>query len=193
MAVTSTSVTLVIAKLGTYRYLGHRDIARAIARVLRRSRLPLRFTAGFHPIPKMILPEPLPVGVESEAERWVIFFEEPVDPTRLREALDPLMPEGLPIVDILDGDQREALDSPIRLLLESEYGPRVEEAVRTVPNSDCGIGQLFLQRTAEGVVVDLRPVSGRRPSVGKWLKQVVSLLGPGPVAIRRVLRLRSSQ
>src|SRR5271163_1942296 len=56
------------AKRGRMRFASHRDIARAIERGVRRAGLPVAFSAGFSPHPKISYAGGAPTGVASEAE-----------------------------------------------------------------------------------------------------------------------------
>src|SRR5690606_33558809 len=62
------------AKFGPARFASHLDLGRALGRALRRAGLPVAYSQGFHPLPKMAFGPPLPVGVESEAEFVDITF-----------------------------------------------------------------------------------------------------------------------
>ncbi len=55
-------------KLDGMVFLGHLDLARSLIRAFRRARIPLAFSQGFHPLPRISFGPPLPVGYESEAE-----------------------------------------------------------------------------------------------------------------------------
>jgi radical SAM-linked protein len=57
-----------LTKTGPARFLGHLDFSRAIIRAFRRAEIPLSFSQGFHPLPRIAFGPPLPVGYESWAE-----------------------------------------------------------------------------------------------------------------------------
>ncbi len=61
-------IRIRFTKLGKIRFLGHRDVARAWERALRRSKLPVASTEGFSPRPKVHFGLALPVGCESLGE-----------------------------------------------------------------------------------------------------------------------------
>ncbi|HEX9793994.1 MAG TPA: TIGR03936 family radical SAM-associated protein [Planctomycetota bacterium] len=64
------------AKGGPARFVSHLDMQEAFERALRRARLPLAFSQGFHPRPRMQFEDPLPLGWSSECERvWVELAE----------------------------------------------------------------------------------------------------------------------
>jgi len=61
-------VRLTFNKLGRLKFLSHLELSRAIFRAIRRAGLPIAFSGGFHPQPKMNFATPQPVGMESEHE-----------------------------------------------------------------------------------------------------------------------------
>jgi hypothetical protein len=182
------AVTVVLTKLGSYRFVGHRDLARTLVRLLRLSRFPLDLTTGFRPIPRMVLPEPLPVGVASEAERFVVFLSEPWSPEQVSERLGPRLPRGLEIVAVLEGDQREPLETPIRLRLEGERPEELREVLRALTAGDLGLARLDLSGEDDLVEVELRPYPGQRASVGRLLRRLREHGGDRVGWLRSVLR-----
>lgn len=82
------------------KYLAHLDLVRMWERIVRRAELPLSYTEGFTPHPKLSLAAPLPVGVTSEAELMDLTFDEPVTPEAFREAVEPQLPGGVTVIDI---------------------------------------------------------------------------------------------
>ena len=87
-------VRLKFSKHGKVRFVGHRDVARAFERAFRIAELPIGFTQGFSPRPRVSFGLALSVGYESDAEFLDVELSEPVEldlPAVLTEAL----PEGI--------------------------------------------------------------------------------------------------
>ena len=82
------------AKRGRLRFSSTRDFQRALERALRRAGVPMAFSAGFHPHPKVSYANAAPTGTASEAEYFEISVTERVDPESLRVALDEALPAG---------------------------------------------------------------------------------------------------
>src|ERR671938_2104569 len=80
------------AKRGRLRFASHRDLARALERALRRAGVPMAFSAGFSPHPKISYIGAAPTGAASEAEYVEIGVAERCDPEALRQALDAALP-----------------------------------------------------------------------------------------------------
>jgi radical SAM-linked protein len=87
------------AKRGRVRFSSHRDFARAFERALRRAGVPVAFSAGFTPHPKVSYLGAAPTGVASEAEYLEIGLSAAVDLERLRAALDEALPPGLDVLE----------------------------------------------------------------------------------------------
>ena len=78
--------------------LSHLDLMRMLERALRRSGLPISFTGGFHPLPRIQIALALPLGAEAHSEWMDLEFTEPLAPDRLRSVLQPLLPEGISLL-----------------------------------------------------------------------------------------------
>ncbi|WP_268244367.1 TIGR03936 family radical SAM-associated protein [Pilimelia terevasa] len=87
------------AKRGPLRFTSHRDFARAFERALRRAAVPIAYSQGFTPHPKISYASAAPTGVASEAEYLELGLQREVDPEQLRGALDAALSPGLDIVE----------------------------------------------------------------------------------------------
>ncbi|MEO6703058.1 MAG: TIGR03936 family radical SAM-associated protein [Jatrophihabitantaceae bacterium] len=95
-------VRLQYAKRGRLRFSSHRDFARAFERALRRAQVPMAYSAGFHPHPKISYVGAAPTGVGSEAEYLEIALAQHCDPEQLRVAIDTVLPDGLDVLRAVD-------------------------------------------------------------------------------------------
>jgi radical SAM-linked protein len=87
------------SKTGPARFLGHIELAKTFSRAARRATLPLSFSRGFHPMPKISFTDPLPIGMESEREETVFVLARKMDSVQLSRRLARQLPEGLTVVD----------------------------------------------------------------------------------------------
>ncbi|MFD0665467.1 TIGR03936 family radical SAM-associated protein [Thermocatellispora tengchongensis] len=90
------------AKRGRLRFTSHRDISRAVERAVRRAGIPVAYSAGFTPHPKISYAGAAPTGVASEAEYLEIGVTRPCEPERLRADLDVSLPPGLDVLDVVE-------------------------------------------------------------------------------------------
>jgi radical SAM-linked protein len=90
------------AKRGRLRFSSHRDFQRAFERALRRAQVPMAYSAGFSPHPKVSYAGAAPTGVASEAEYLEISLTERRDPAWLRSVLDASLPTGLDLLEVVE-------------------------------------------------------------------------------------------
>lgn len=94
-------------KKGALKYISHLDLHRALARIIKRSHIPIRYTQGFNPHPKMVFALPLSVGCESECELLDVYMEMDekrpnfplYTPEQFKEAIIDNLPKGLEYVN----------------------------------------------------------------------------------------------
>ena len=89
------------AKRGRLRFSSHRDFQRALERALRRANIPMAYSAGFSPHPKISYTNSAPTGVASEAEYVEIGVTQICDPEQVRAELDAALPPGLDIIEVV--------------------------------------------------------------------------------------------
>lgn len=82
------------------RYISHLDVLRFWERAIRRAELPLSYSQGFTPHPKLAFASPLPLGFMSEAEVMDVTLDERIDPDVFRARLLPETTEDLSVVGI---------------------------------------------------------------------------------------------
>ena len=86
------------AKTGSMALLSHLDLMRLLERALRRSGLPISFTGGFHPLPRIQIALALPLGAEAKSEWMDLEFIQALDPHHFSSTLQPLLPEGIQLL-----------------------------------------------------------------------------------------------
>jgi radical SAM-linked protein len=82
---------------GDLKFISHRDTLRMFRRALVRADLPLRYSAGFNPRPRLTIPLPRPVGMASRAEALIVDFHRTVDPDHARDRLTRQVPSDLTV------------------------------------------------------------------------------------------------
>lgn len=119
------------AKRGRMRFTSTRDFQRALERAVRRSGLPVAFSAGFHPHPKISYANAAPTGAASEAEYVELSLTRRVDPAGVAPLLDASLPEGLDVVEVVDsqdlaGPLADRLQASLWALRFRAGGPDLE-------------------------------------------------------------------
>jgi radical SAM family uncharacterized protein/radical SAM-linked protein len=95
------------SKTGMLRYLSHHELMRVILRALRRAKVPLLFSQGFHPAPLVSFSPPLNVGVAGEREYFDMELAAPFDIIFYIEQLNSTLPEGIKIRKMAEIDRDE--------------------------------------------------------------------------------------
>jgi radical SAM-linked protein len=89
-------------KRGRLRFTSSRDFQRALERALRRADVPMAFSAGFHPHPKISYANAASTGTASEAEYVEISVTQRVEPESVRAALDEALPPGIDVLTVVE-------------------------------------------------------------------------------------------
>jgi radical SAM-linked protein len=142
------------AKRGPLRFTSHRDFARAIERAIHRANVPIAYSQGFTPHPKISFASAAPTGVASEAEYLELGLQARVEPAQLRVALDAALSPGLDVLDAVEAASPGSLADRLevsRWRVELPDVPR-EELERAVRAFDA----------APEVMVDRLTKQGRR-------------------------------
>jgi radical SAM-linked protein len=155
-------------KLGRVRFLSARDLTSVWERALRRAELPIAYSEGFTPHPKVSFPDALPVGYASTGEYAELTFAAEIDPGRGLGRLSAALPTGMDITTYLTvPDGARKLASYLKATLwEFDYRAMEEaEALQVADELRRRITRLLdeeqvevVRRRAKGdVTVDLRP------------------------------------
>jgi radical SAM-linked protein len=88
-------VRIRFRKSGDLRLVSHLDLMRSLERMLRRAALPFRMTQGFHPTPRLVLAQSLPLGVIGLSEVAELELTEEVEPAEVLSRLQIQAPPGI--------------------------------------------------------------------------------------------------
>jgi len=148
---------ITFAKTEAMRYTGHLDLHRTWERALRRAGLPLAYSQGFKPHPRIVLASALPLGCTSQCEIVDVWLEEPLPLEQINDALQGAMPPGLQVLEITEVDP--VLPALPTQLAASEFRITFHSPV---PDLDLHLEQLLhaseLPRVWREKAYDLRPL-----------------------------------
>lgn len=99
-------VRITFAKTDLMRFTGHLDLHRAWERLIRRAGLPLAYSQGFSPHPRINLASALPLGFTSDCELVDIWLEQEITTEEIRLALAQAAPPGISILEVTLVDER---------------------------------------------------------------------------------------
>jgi radical SAM-linked protein len=89
------------AKRGRLRFTSHRDFSRAFERAVFRARIPMAYSSGFNPHPRISYAGAAPTGSSSEAEYLEIALAEELDPAQAHAEIDAALPTGLDVLEVV--------------------------------------------------------------------------------------------
>ena len=152
-------IRITFIKAGALRYTGHLDLHRVWERAARRAALPLAYSQGFHPQPKMNMAAALPLGFSSRCEVLDMRLERDISLEDLPARLNGTLPPGLQVVDVQQVDERApALQTQVRsaeyqvTLTEPMDPPELQQRIDSLTESKT------LPRERRGKMYDLRPL-----------------------------------
>ncbi len=120
-------VRITFTKQGALRYTGHLDLHRLWERAMRRGELPIAYSQGFHPQPKISLAAALPLGFSSRAEMLDVRLNEEMPLDEISKRLKESLPPDIHIVNVESVDERApALQTQV---LSAAYEVHLTEAV----------------------------------------------------------------
>src|SRR5215510_230357 len=152
-------IRVTFAKQGALRYTGQIDLHKLWERAARRAELPLAYSQGFHPQPKMNLAAALPLGFSSRCEVLDMRLEHDIPLDGLAERLNTTLPTGIQVLSINQVDERApALQTQV---LSAEYEVRMIDAVfglEVKQKIESALKSESIPRTRREKAYDLRPL-----------------------------------
>jgi radical SAM-linked protein len=141
------------------RYVGHLDMVRTWERIIRRADLPIAYSEGFNPRPRLTFAAALPVGCTSDGEVLDVILSERRELAEVRERLDRAVPAGIQVVDVAEAPySAPALQTQTRAA-EFVVTPVADEPIELV---QARVRSLLdapsLERTRRDKTYDLRPL-----------------------------------
>ncbi|MDH4277799.1 MAG: TIGR03936 family radical SAM-associated protein [Acidimicrobiia bacterium] len=148
-------------KAGKIRFVSHRDVARLFERAMRIVRLPVAYSEGFSPRPKLSFGLALSVGHESDAEYLDVEVTEMPDVETMAAALSDALPDGLSVESVVVLEQGAA--SLQQVITSCTW--RIEvlgaptDSVAAAVAAALDAPELLLERVRKGktAVADVRP------------------------------------
>lgn len=136
-------IQITFAKLGALRYTGHLDLHKLWERAARRAELPLAYSQGFHPQPKMNIAAALPLGFSSRCEVLDMRLEHDIPLDGLREKLQGTLPTGIQVTKVENVDERaptlqtQVVSAEYEVsLADADFGSDVKRKIESVLASD---------------------------------------------------------
>jgi len=173
-------VRITFARGENTRYVGHLDMARTWERIIRRADLPIAYSEGFNPRPRLTFAAALPVGCTSEQEVLDVILSRALDLAEVRRRLEGAVPRGIRVVDMSEVPySAPALPTQTRaaeFMLTPPLEVSIEQARARVQSL---LDAESIQRVRRDKTYDLRPLI-----LDAWVEEG----GQGGVRIGMMLR-----
>ena len=143
-------------KTGPAIYISHLDLNRCMARAIRRAKLPIWYTEGFHPHPYLTFPLPLSLGVHGLREAMDLRLVEEVSFDQVKERLNRCLPQGLVVTGVGEPVKKakEIAFAAYELTMESKEGDAAALVRQALDRDSLPVEK----KTKSGVKdVDIRP------------------------------------
>jgi radical SAM-linked protein len=148
-------IRITFSKVGALRYTGHLDLHRLWERAARRAELPLAYSQGFHPQPKLNIAAALPLGFSSRCEMLDMRLEHDISLDGLQDKLQETLPTGIQLSSIEQVDDRApALQTQVE---SAEY-----EVTLTDPSSSLRADGSELKRRIDSIMESESIIRERR-------------------------------
>ncbi len=125
-------LALTYTKLGDARFFGHLELSHIFSRAIRRAHIRVQFSKGFHPMPKLSFDDPLPLGIESQAEQMRMLVSTRHGCVDVKDAMNQQLPAGVRIIDCRSRSEAKKMNFgtnqrfSIRLV-ETKFDPGILE------------------------------------------------------------------
>ncbi len=178
------------AKRGRLRFTSHRDFSRAFERAVFRARVPMAYSSGFNPHPRISYAGAAPTGSASEAEYLELALAQVVLAADVHAQLDEALPTGLDILEVVEsagGSLSDLLEGSRWSIDVSASHDAVVEAAAGFLGADEGLVERMTKKgmrefDARGAVLSLT-VRPRDPS-GEARATLDLVLRHGTPAVR---------
>lgn len=148
---------LIFAKLEMMRFTGHLDLYKTWERTFRRANLPIKYSQGYNPRPRINIGAALPLGFTGENEMMDVWFEDQFTPEKVTKRLEPALPPGL-LIKSIQGVKPHS-PSLQKLISASDYIVTLTDFINELPSRLTGlISKKEIWRERRGKSYDLRPL-----------------------------------
>ncbi len=149
-------IRIIFEKTGTAKFISHLDLVRVVTRAIRRAGIPIVYSQGFNPVPRLSFALPLSLGQESLREMMNFKVEPDMTPSEALERLAPQLPDGLVLKEAYVPE-----DVKVKELQYAEYTITVEDELDVDAARACFARDeiTLIKKTKSGEkLTDIRPL-----------------------------------
>lgn len=159
------SIRLKFIKGYETKYISHLDLMRTFQRAIRRAGIPISYSKGFNPHPKMSFASALGIGLTSKGEYLDLVVEDEISGEEIMKRLNEYLPKGLRVIDAvtLEDKAKSAMSlvthARYYMKLNFKHGIDIEKSLSDFLNSD--VITVFKEQPKKNfqtVEVDIKPM-----------------------------------
>ncbi len=168
------NVRVFFRKKGNLKYISHLDLMRAVTRGLLRSELPIVYTEGFNPHPKLVFALPLSIYQESEYEIFDIAVEDGISYDTVFERLKSVFPVGFEIFKVAEPKEK------LKTLGFAQYRIELDTTLSDleIENKLQGALPVLKKSKSKTEMVDIKPLIKEYKVLGNGVIEVVVVSMP---------------
>ena len=181
--VTTEKIRVKFSKTGMIKYISHSEVITALLRSIRRANIPLTYSEGFHPHPKISFGPPLPLGVEGINEYFDIELPASINPYEIPSSVNTSLPPGLAILAAVPVEKNsESLND---FISRYEYEIIIDKNIHEAINSFLSLPHCFVTRGDK--IVDIRQMVEKAETDGVYLNLVLVDMNSAKVRLYELL------
>ena len=147
-------------KIGKMSLVGHLDLARLFDRAIRRASIPVTYSGGFHPAPRIMIANALPLGSTSTGEIADFELTTIMDESEFQSKLAAQLPTDIPIYRVESVDLKQPPAST--LITQAEYFVNVSSASETPPQWETWIAAVL---ASQEIIQDKKSKLGKNTQI----------------------------
>jgi radical SAM family uncharacterized protein/radical SAM-linked protein len=147
-------------KSGKMSLIGHLDLAKLFDRAIRRASIPVTYSGGFHPAPRIMIANALPLGSTSTGEIADFELTTIMDEAEFQSKLAAQLPADIPIYRVESVDLKQPAASA--LITKAEYLITVSSATETLPQWESWIAAVL---ASQEIIQDKKTKSGKNTQI----------------------------
>ena len=147
-------------KIGKMSLVGHLDLARLFDRAIRRASIPVTYSGGFHPAPRIMIANALPLGSTSTGEIADFELTTIIDEAEFQSKLAAQLPADIPIYRVESVDLKQPPAST--LITQAEYFVNVSSASETPPQWETWIAAVL---ASQEIIQDKKSKLGKNTQI----------------------------
>ena len=152
-----TRIRITFAKTAAMRYTSTLDLHKTWERTMRRANLPIVYSQGYNPRPRINLASALPLGMTSDCEVLDVQLSDKLNPNDIAQSLDAAVPPGIKIIDV--SEVLTTIPSLQSQLSSAEYVITLVEDIENIAQRvNSLLDTEILPRNRRGKDYDLRPL-----------------------------------